>query len=387
VPHPLFPPARRGARGTRTHFAARRGERIEPEVVMTQSEAGTRRPLRPVHLVLSLCAAVLLAATPVARADEATAPDTPKPAPATAPAADRFFQAIVKVETRAVPDARSAASLGKEREGTGVVIDPEGLILTIGYLLVEADDVTVTDSRGRALPARIIGYDHATGLGLVRALVPLDAPPLVLGDASKLAEREPVMIANFGGADDVTLALVVSRRPFTANWEYMLDQAIFTVPAATNWSGAALVDRNLRLVGVGSLVVRDATGEGGPPGNMFVPIDALKPILADLVKSGRRSGPARPWLGLAADEVEGRLFVTRVSPDGPADKAGIKRGDIILGVNGEAVRTQAEFYRKLWGGGDAGTEIPLRLLQGVDIRVLRVKSIDRVAYFRPQTTY
>jgi S1-C subfamily serine protease len=181
----------------------------------------------------------------------------------------------------------------------------------------------------------------------------------------------------------------VSTRPFTGNWEYLLEQAIFTSPPAMNWSGAALVSRDFKLVGVGSLIVREASssGDSALPGNMFVPIDALKPILPDLVRTGRRAGPPRPWLGVAADEVSGRLMVSRVSPEGPGDQAGIKVGDIILAVGGDGVRTQAEFYRKVWGRGAAGTDIPLRVLQGVDVKELAVHSMDRVEYFRPKTTY
>jgi len=326
-------------------------------------------------------------------AQAATTPPAPPAAKRPAaqmeePDAERFFQSIVKVQTRAVADARSSASLGQEREGTGIVIGEGGLVLTIGYLIVEADEVHLVDQRGRTLPARVVGYDHATGLGLVRSVVPIGAAPLPFGDSGKLAERDPVMIVNHAGADDVTLAYVVSKRPFTGNWEYMLEQAIFTSPPTLNWSGAALVNRDFELVGVGSLIVREAaTGEATLPGNMFVPIDLLKPILADLVKTGRRTGAARPWLGVAADEVQGRLVVSRVSPEGPGDAAGIKVGDIILGVGGDAVRTQAEFYRKVWNRGGAGADIPLRVLQGVDIKELSIHSIDRTEYFRPGTTY
>ena len=302
--------------------------------------------------------------------------------------ASRLFAAVVKVQTRAVPNARSAATLGQDRDGSGIVIGDGGLILTIGYLIVEADDVKVVDSRGRTLPAKIVGYDHATGLGLVRATASLDTKPVPLGDSTRLSERDPVMIVNSGGPDDVTLAYVVSRRPFTGSWEYMLDQAIFTSPPTLNWSGAALIDQQGKLIGIGSLIVRDAVGgDRELPGNMFVPIDVLKPVLADMIKTGHRAGPARPWLGIAAEEQSGRLFVTRVSPESPADEAGIKAGDIILAVGGDGVRTQAEFYRKVWGRGAAGTDIPLRVLQGIDIKDLKVHSIDRVEYFRPQTMF
>jgi S1-C subfamily serine protease len=218
-----------------------------------------------------------------------------------------------------VPDARSSATLGAEREGTGIVIGDDGLVLTIGYLIIEADQVSLVDQQGRSLPARVVGYDHVTGLGLVRAVVPLDVTPLRFGESSSIAERDPVMIINHAGASDVTLAWVVSKRAFTGNWEYMLDTAIFTSPPALNWSGAALISKDMKLVGVGSLIVREAStvGETVVPGNMFVPIDALKPILSDLVKTGRPAGAARPWLGVSTDEVQGRLVVSRVSPEGP----------------------------------------------------------------------
>jgi S1-C subfamily serine protease len=178
------------------------------------------------------------------------------------------------VQTVAVPNARSNGTLGREREGTGTVISKEGLILTIGYLLVEADEVKVTDARGRTHGARVLAYDHATGLGLVKTTVPMNIAPVPLGNSSKLADREPVLIAGWGGIPDTALAYVVSRRPFSANWEYMLEEAIFTSPPTTGWSGAALVDRKGTIVGVGSLVVREATAEDPKlPGNMFVPID------------------------------------------------------------------------------------------------------------------
>jgi len=302
--------------------------------------------------------------------------------------AQKFFSAIVKVQARALPNARSSATLGTEREGTGVVIDADGLVVTIGYLIIEADEVKITDDQGRSLPANVVGYDHASGLALVRPIVPLKASPLPLGDSTKLAESDPVLVVNSGGRSEVTPAYVVSRRPFTGNWEYLLERAIFTSPPSLNWSGAALVDKDGSLLGIGSLILRDATqAEPHVPGNMFVPIDLLQPILPDLLKSGRRAGPARPWLGVNADEVQGRLLVTRVSPEGPADRAGVHAGDIILAVGGEAVHTQAEFYRKVWGRGSAGSEIPLRVLQDSDVRELKLRSIDRLDYFRQKPMY
>jgi S1-C subfamily serine protease len=208
-----------------------------------------------------------------------------------------------------------------------------------------------------------------------------------LGDSGKLADHQPVLIAG-AGDDGVAFAYVVSKRAFSGSWEYALDQAIYTSPPTLNWSGAALIDSDGKLLGVGSLIVREANDdEPKVPGNMFIPINLLKPILPELVKAGHRSGPPRPWMGVATDELQGRLVVSRVSPEGPADLAGLAAGDIILAVGDDDVRTQADFYRKVWNRGGAGTVIPLKLLQGAEVREVRIKSIDRVDYFRPRTTY
>jgi serine protease Do len=340
------------------------------------------RPRAFAATVLMIAAVGMLVGT---RAADAQSPAA-EAGPATVDA-QALFGAIVKVTAHAVPGARSAASLGDEREGSGVVIGEHGLILTIGYLIVEAEDVSIVDSKGRTLAAQVVGYDHATGFGLLRTITPLDVAPVALGDSAKVADRAPVMIAS-SGDDRVSFAYIVSKRAFSGSWEYALDQALYTSPPTLDWSGAGLFDRDGKLLGVGSLIVREATEEEPKvPGNMFVPIDLLKPILSDLVKAGRRAGPARPWLGIATEEAQGRVVVTRVSPDGPADRAGVMPGDIILGVAGEGVRTQPDFYRKVWTRGGAGTQITLKLLQGVDINEVSIASIDRVEYFKPRTTY
>jgi S1-C subfamily serine protease len=196
------------------------------------------------------------------------------------------------------------------------------------------------------------------------------------------------MIASHGGRESTSLAYVVSRRQFSGGWEYLLDAAIFTYPPVTNWSGAALIGPKGELLGVGSLIVPDALQPGTQsPGNMFVPIDLLKPILADLVAGGRAAGPVRPWLGMTTEELRGRLFVVRVSPESPADRAGVRGGDIVMGVGGEEVASLAEFYRKIWSRGPAGAEIPLRVLQGMQIKEISLRSIDRLEYFRARPSY
>ncbi len=300
---------------------------------------------------------------------------------------DETLNAVVGVSAKIQANARSAETLGLQRRGTGVLVR-SGYALTIGYLVIEAETVQVSGADGRTLPATVAGYDHASGFALLKIVGTMAAKPLPLGDSAALAERHPAMAITAAGRDSPSLVYVVSRRPFSGSWEYLLDSAIYTYPPVMDWSGAPLIDANGRLLGIGSLIVPDAGGTGTQsPGNMFVPIDLLKPILDDLIAKGRRTGPARPWLGVNADEVRGRLFVARVSPDGPAARAGLKSGDIILAVGADEVTTLAEFYRKIWGRGPAGAAVPLKLLQGSRVRDVTVRSIDRIEYFRPSQTH
>jgi len=300
---------------------------------------------------------------------------------------DETLSSVVAVRAKIQSDARSASTLGKQRRGTGVLIR-EGLVLTIGYLVIEAEAIEVTGADGRSAPATLAGYDHATGFGLLKVIGPFGGKPLPLGDSAALAERDPAMVVSATSSEGPSLVYVVSRRPFSGNWEYRLDSAIFTYPPVAEWSGAPLIGAKGELLGIGSLIVPDAGGPGTQsPGNMFVPVDLLRPILDGLIANGRRSGPQRPWLGLNADEVRGHLFVARVSPDGPAELAGIKAGDIVLAVGSDEVGTLDDFYRGIWARGAAGVAVPLRLLQGSQVKNVTVRSIDRSAYFRPSKTY
>jgi S1-C subfamily serine protease len=290
--------------------------------------------------------------------------------------------AVVKLSIRVIDGARTAATLGAEREGTGIVIDRNGLILTIGYLIIEAGSILALTGDGRVFPASVVGFDHATGFGLVRASPGIAAEPLALGESSALCELNPVNVLTHRAAGGLTPASVVSLRPFAGYWEYLLEQGIFTAPARGEHSGAALIDARGRLVGVGSLWVGDAIeGEAALPGNMFVPIDLLKPLLRELVRAGRRPGPARPWIGLYTQEQDGRIIISQVLPDSPAEKVGLRGGDTVLAVGGEPVTTQRAFYEAIWGSGPAGVQISLRVLQGGMLFKAIVSSIDRLDYF------
>jgi serine protease Do len=296
----------------------------------------------------------------------------------------RFNASIVRVDAKVPDDATSARSLGASRHGTGIILD-ERTVLTIGYVTLEADAVMVTTPSGKRIPASVAGYDHGSGFGLVRTVLPLDGKPMALGDSDRIREKQRVLTLG-QGEPEATEIFVLSRKPFAASWEYLIESPIFTFPPVNNWSGAALISvDDGRLVAVGSLIVNDAaSGQPGVPGNLWVPVNLLKPIMADLLAKGRREG-ANPWLGITTESVRGNLMVVRVAPNGPAEAAGVAPGDIVVGVGGEKIGDQAEFYRKVWKQGPAGATIPLRVLKGGDVRDVSVKSIDRSDFLRKAT--
>lgn len=296
---------------------------------------------------------------------------------------EKLLTSIVEVTAEVPGDARTARFLGAKRQGSGIVIDGDGLVLTIGYLILEASSVEIGLGDGQNSPARLIAYDHETGLGLLRATEPLGVAALQLGDSDAAAVRQQVLVAAHGGVSRASGGYIMSRRDFAAAWEFMLEKAIFTAPPHPQFGGAALIDGEGKLIGVGSLMVPNAADDNvAMPGNMFVPINVLKPILGDLLANGRSSRPPRPWLGLYSEELRGRLFVTRVPVGGPAHNAGLRPGDMVLGINDKPVAGLKDYYRALWSLGDAGVPVPLNVLRGVTPTRYVVKSMDRRAWFR-----
>ncbi len=296
---------------------------------------------------------------------------------------EEVLKAITKIRTLVPENARTARSLGTEREGNGVVIDSNGLVLTIGYLIVEAETIEVIDSQGNVVSAVFLAYDDRSGFGLLRANKPLEVMPMKLGRSSEVNVGDPLLVAGYGGPDAVQGVRVVSRQEFAGYWEYLLEDAIFTLPPYANFGGAALIGPDGQLLGIGSLYTQVmVSGLGSVPSNMFVPIDHLKPILTDLLTKGRSSEPPRPWLGMHAEEAHGRVIVVRISPEGPAEKAGIRPGDIVLSVNKNVVKGLSDFYRHVWALGTAGIGVPITVLQGVQVRDIIVNSADRYQYFR-----
>jgi S1-C subfamily serine protease len=295
---------------------------------------------------------------------------------------DAAVAAVVGLRADVPDDAFTAQTLGTERTGSGVVIGADGLVLTIGYLIAEAESVWLTAADGSVVPAHPLAYDFATGFGLVLPLEPLRAPRLRRGSAALVAPNDDVFVLGGGGRGHALKATVFAKREFAGYWEYLLDEALFTSPAHPEWSGAALVGEDGRLLGIGSLLVQETVGEEIVKGNMFVPVDLLAPILDDLLKTGRAARPPHPWLGMYTVETPGGLVVNGVAPDGPADAADVGQGDVVIAVEGERVAGLADLWRKVWRKGPAGTEIAFTLARDGTPVSVRIRSADRGDFLR-----
>jgi S1-C subfamily serine protease len=308
-------------------------------------------------------------------------------AQAPSPTLEQLLSGVVHIRTQINPDGRTAESLGKEREGSGIVIDDNGLVLTIGYLMVEAISAEVVTNDGHTLGASVVGYDNESGFGLLQTASPLKVRALQMGSASNVKAGDRAVVASYGGVPGLLPVTVIAKREFAGSWEYLLDEALFTAPAHPAWSGSALIGHDGKLIGVGSLAMNDVSGKDDDQhGNMFVPIDRLAPILADLIADGRPA-MAHPWLGLNTNEVAGRLVISRVTPGAPAEKAGLRKGDVILGVNGETAKDLPDFYRKVWSQGHAGVDVPLDVLQNHQRRSLQIHSVNRLDHLKLNSSF
>ncbi len=322
-----------------------------------------------------------------ARADtptDAAAAGTGSAIEAQSRALSRAHAAVVGLNVSAIDGARSAATLGSEREGSGVVIAADDLVLTIGYLVLEAQTVQITTHDGRQYPGRVLAYDGATGFGLVQSLAPLGLAPVPLGQASALRPEESLMLASGGAEGGVGPAQLVSRRAFSGYWEYHVEGALFTRPPRRDHAGAALFNARGELLGIGSLFVTDAQGVGatGLPGNMFVPVDLLPPVLAELRQHGSSRASQRPWLGLNCFEEAGQVRVLRVSDDSPADVAGLQRGDHIRRIDGVPVSDLAALWKTLWSDSAAERAVRLDIERDGQTLSLTVHAVDRAKTFR-----
>jgi S1-C subfamily serine protease len=296
---------------------------------------------------------------------------------------EHALSCVVGLHATVPADAFTADTLGTERAGNGVFIRGNGLILTIGYLITEAENIWIALSDGRSVPGHVLGYDQESGFGLVQALAKLDVPSLQIGESAAASLGERVVVGGYGGRQRSVAARIVAKQEFAGYWEYVIDEAIFTAPAHPNWGGTALIGPNGDLLGVGSLQLQHAAERGQTQNiNMMVPIDLLKPIVDDLLKFGRRNAPPRPWLGLYATEVENRLVIVGLADRGPAKQADLRTGDIVISVAGKEVRDLAGFFRRIWAQGQAGVEVPMTIYREGETMQLRIKSGERNKFLK-----
>jgi len=294
---------------------------------------------------------------------------------------NQLLRSIVTLQSSIPEDSFTASVLGTERVGSGVVIRENGLVLTIGYLITEAENVTLTTAGNRTVPAHALAYDQETGFGLVQALGQLDLPALTLGRSAKLKLGDPVVMAG-GNHSQPVQAEIVARQEFAGYWEYLLDEAIFTSPSHPIWGGAGLIGSKGELLGIGSLLLQATNSTTTRDVNMVVPIDLLPPILDDLLTHGRVNRPPRPWLGVYSADSDGHVVAVDVDQRGPAAAAGMRQGDVISDIRNEAIDGLADFYRKLWSIGPAGVEVPLRIVRDGRDMWLRIKSADRSSFLK-----
>lgn len=296
---------------------------------------------------------------------------------------ERALTSVVGLHAIIPSDGFTAETLGVERAGNGVLIG-DGLVLTVGYLITEAETIWLHLGDGHVVQGHALGQDQDTGFGLVQILGRVDLPVLTFGSSKAAAVGDRVVVGGAGGRSRSLAGRIAAKQPFAGYWEYFLDEAIFTFPAHPNWGGTALISPKGELIGIGSLQIERATeGESKSEHlNMTIPIDLLKPILDDLKTFGRVNKPARPWLGLYTTEVEDRLVAVGIAGKGPAARAEIKTGDMIVAVAGKKVASLADFYRGVWALGEAGVEVPLTLHRdGVTFDV-RVNSSDRAKFLK-----
>lgn len=301
---------------------------------------------------------------------------------------ERTLASVVSLRCLVPDGASTAETLGTERAGHGVQIADNGLILTIGYLVVEAETIWIRTRDGRAVPGHALAYDQISGFGLVQALGQTGIPSCTIGRSADLAVGDRIVTAGAGGRAGAVAAHVVARQEFAGYWEYLLDDAIFAAPAHPNWGGAGVFDDDGSLVGIGSLQLESPEASGGPTQlNMIVPIDLLEPIRNELVRHGRRAGPARPWLGLYAADVDEKVVVAGTADNGPAEQAGLMGGDVLLAAGGHRIKGLAGLWRTVWALGDAGVDVPLLVFRDGRTFECRVQSADRTLFSRTRVLH
>jgi S1-C subfamily serine protease len=287
-------------------------------------------------------------------------------------------ECVVNIQTTVARDHRSVPILGTERMGSGVVVDPAGLILTVNYVVMGGQTVQVSFLRGRRVRAEIVAQDFEIGLALLR-IKRQGLTAATLRVEGELERGEPVVAVASTGAQERRVAggLVTYLGEFEAHWEYLLERGIVSNAANPGFGGGGLFTLTARLAGIVSLNLNELIRN-----SLSIPVEHYREHERELLRYGRVvSRPRRAWLGVFAHVVEEGIVVAAVVPEGPGDRGGLREGDLIVSLNAEKLESRRDLYVSLWRHGP-GEPLTFEVMRDSSLRRVLVTSGDRAEFFR-----
>jgi S1-C subfamily serine protease len=332
------------------------------------------------RMLVLLLLALLVPAASLAAPNEPPSPIVPANSDKAPAHLQKIIPAVVGIHSKIPLDRPSVLTLGPLRWGSGVIYDPQGYILTVGYIVSDAAEIQVSLQDGRTVPARLVGVDAQSGIGVIKMEGEGPWPAAPLGDSTRAAVGDTT--ATLGVDSDkklvVTQGSIQEIKRFAGYWEYMIDRALIVAPYNPSFGGSPLVNGRGEVIGVTSLRLGET-----PQVNLAIPIEYFIAVREELLaKGGLPSRPPRPWIGVYTVPTPQGLIVAGGSPTGPAAEAGFQRGDVIVRLNGQSVEGQEDFYQKLWQT-KVGDEIAIVVLRENKFEILKLKTVDRQRAMTP----
>ncbi len=289
-----------------------------------------------------------------------------------------LLQSVVYIHTTVSRDHPSTKILGNERLGSGVVVDPSGLILTVNYVVMGAQTISVAFQKGRRTKAEIVAQDFEVGLALIRVnRQGLAAAEVGAGDVLERSDEVILLGAMQPQERRVTGGFVTYVGEYEGYWEYLIDHGIVSNAPNPGYGGGGLFTTTGRLAGTVSLNLNEIARS-----SLAIPIDCYRSHRDELVHHGRVvSRPRRAWIGIFAHVVEEGVVVAGVVPDGPGERGGLQDGDVIVSLNAEEVASRREFYMSLWRH-EPGEPLTLEVMRDNKMRRFEVKGGDRAHFYR-----